>query len=83
MSISPEQVAAWNKDLRNRSPHEVIEWAVAQAKGRAIVSTNFRPYEAVVLHAATRVQPEADCSPCIAFPLPVLAWFAREARPAR
>ena len=58
MSISPEQVAAWNKDLLNRSPHEVIEWAVAQAKGRAIVSTNFRPYEAVVLHAATRVQPD-------------------------
>lgn len=58
MSISPEQVAAWNKDLHNRSPHEVIEWAVAQAKGRAIVSTNFRPYEAVVLHAATRVQPD-------------------------
>ncbi len=58
MSISPEQVAAWNQELRTRSPHEVIEWAVAQAKGRAIVSTNFRPYEAVVLHAATRVQPD-------------------------
>jgi phosphoadenosine phosphosulfate reductase len=31
---------------------------VAQAGGRAIVSTNFRPYEAVLLHLATRVQPD-------------------------
>ncbi|MEI9961232.1 MAG: phosphoadenosine phosphosulfate reductase family protein [Limisphaerales bacterium] len=35
-----------------------MKWAVAQAKGRAIVSTNFRPYEAVVLHLATQVQPD-------------------------
>ena len=35
-----------------------MRWAVAQAKGRAIVSTNFRPYEAVVLHLATQVQPD-------------------------
>ncbi len=58
MSFSPEQVAVWNTELRSRSPHEIVEWAVAQAKGRAIVSTNFRPYEAVVLHLATRVQPD-------------------------
>jgi phosphoadenosine phosphosulfate reductase len=35
-----------------------VKWAVAQANGRAVVSTNFRPYEAVILHLVTRVQPD-------------------------
>jgi phosphoadenosine phosphosulfate reductase len=51
------QIAKWNAELRGKSPIEIVRWAVAQAEGRAIVSTNFRPYEAVVLHLATQVQP--------------------------
>ena len=47
-----------NEVLRDKSPLEVIEWAIARADGRAIVSTNFRPYEAVILHLATQVQPD-------------------------
>lgn len=58
MSFSPEQVARWNAELRTKSALEVVRWAVAQAGGRAIVSTNFRPYEAVVLHLATQAQPD-------------------------
>ncbi len=48
----------WNAELRAKSPLEITRWAVAQAGGRAIVSTNFRPYEAAILHAATQVQPD-------------------------
>jgi phosphoadenosine phosphosulfate reductase len=48
----------WNQELRAKSPLEIVRWAVAQAGGRAIVSTNFRPYEAAILHVATRVQPD-------------------------
>ena len=44
--------------MRNKSPLEIVKWAIAQAKGRAIVSTNFRPYEAVVLHLCVQVQPD-------------------------
>lgn len=55
-SFSPEQIARWNDELRTKSPLEVTRWAIAQAGGRALVSTNFRPYEAVVLHLATQVQ---------------------------
>lgn len=55
---SPEQIAAANAALRDKSPLEVVRWAVAQAGGRAIVSTNFRPYEAVVLHLAVQAQPD-------------------------
>jgi len=56
--MTTEQISKANDELRNKSPLEIVKWAVAQAKGRAIVSTNFRPYEAVVLHLATQVQPD-------------------------
>ena len=53
-SIDPTQS---NAELRNKSPLDVVRWAVAQAEGRAIVSTNFRPYEAAILHLAVQVEP--------------------------
>ncbi len=55
-SYSPEQIARWNVELSHKSPLEVTRWAIAQAADRAIVSTNFRPYEAVVLQLATHAQ---------------------------
>ncbi len=54
--MNPDQIAAWNAELRDKSPLEITRWAIARAGERAIVSTNFRPYEAVVLHLATRAQ---------------------------
>jgi len=51
-------LVTWNAELREKSPAEVIRWALAKADGRALVSTNFRPYEAAVLHAV--VQEQAD-----------------------
>ena len=56
--MSPEDISRFNAELRSKSPLEIVRWAIAQAGGRAIVSTNFRPYEAVVLHLATQVQPD-------------------------
>ena len=47
-----------NTTLRNQSPLDIVRWAIGQAGGRAIVSTNFRPYEAVILHLVTQVQPD-------------------------
>ena len=55
--MNPEQVSRWNELLRGHSPLEITRWAVAHANGRAVVSTNFRPYEAVILHLATQAQP--------------------------
>jgi len=60
---TPAQIATWNEELWGKSPLEITQWAIAQAKesgGNAIISTNFRPYEAVVLHLAT--QSQADIS---------------------
>ena len=54
--MTAEQISKANAELRSRSPLDIVKWAIAQANGRAIVSTNFRPYEAVVLHLAVQGQ---------------------------
>jgi phosphoadenosine phosphosulfate reductase len=56
--MDTDQIAKANAELRGQSAPEIVKWAMAQAHGRAIVSTNFRPYEAVILHLVTRVQPD-------------------------
>jgi phosphoadenosine phosphosulfate reductase len=56
--ITLAEVARWNTELRSRPPLEIVRWAVAQTQGRAIVSTNFRPYEAAILHLAVQAQPD-------------------------
>jgi phosphoadenosine phosphosulfate reductase len=56
--MTAEQISHWNDELRLKSPLEIIQWAIGQAQGRAIASTNFRPYEAVLLHLCTQVQPD-------------------------
>ena len=56
--MTSEQIAKANAELRAKSPLEIVKWAIAQAKGHAIVSTNYRPYEAVILHLVTQVQPD-------------------------
>jgi len=54
--MTPDQISRANAELRTKVPLEIVRWAIAQAQGRAIVSTNFRPYEAVLLHLATQAQ---------------------------
>jgi phosphoadenosine phosphosulfate reductase len=56
--MTPDQIAQWNRELRERSPLEITQWAIAQANGRPVVSTNFRPYEAALLHLCVQVQPD-------------------------
>lgn len=56
--MTPEQISKANVELRSKAPLEIVKWAVAQANNRAIVSTNFRPYEAVILHLATQAHPD-------------------------
>jgi phosphoadenosine phosphosulfate reductase len=56
--MTSDQITQANAELRNQSALEIVRWAIAQAQGRALVSTNYRPYEAVVLHLATQAQPD-------------------------
>ena len=56
--MQASELSRWNAELRAQSPVDIIRWALAQAPGRALVSTNFRPFEAVILHAAVQAQPD-------------------------
>lgn len=38
-----------NQKLKNKTPQEIVNWAIGIAKN-PLVTTNFRPYEAAILH---------------------------------
>lgn len=44
-----------NNNLKNKTPQEIIEWAISIAK-KPIITTNFRPYEVAILNAVARVK---------------------------
>lgn len=54
--MNPAQVQALNDEARGKLPQEILQTAFALAEGQAVVTSNFRPYEAVILHLATQVQ---------------------------
>lgn len=56
--MTADQISKANAELRGKTPLEIAKWAIARAHGRAVVSTNFRPHEAVILHLCTQVQPD-------------------------
>ena len=53
MNIDLEQVNA----KLGRNAEGLVDWAVGLDR-RAIITTNFRPFEAVILHMVTRVKPD-------------------------
>ena len=56
--MTSEQISEANAKLRTATPLDTIRWALAAAPGRAIISTNYRPFEAVLLHMVVQVQPD-------------------------
>lgn len=66
--MNREQIEALNAELSGSQPEEIIrrafQIAAKQDGGRALVTTNFRPFEAVLLHMAATASSDA--------PLPVL-----------
>jgi phosphoadenosine phosphosulfate reductase len=56
--MSAEEISRWNHELSSQTPRQIVCWALARAHGRALVSTNFRPYEAAILHLAVSAQPD-------------------------
>ncbi len=56
--MTAAELTRWNTELLAQSPLDIVRWALAQSGGRAIVSTNFRPYEAAILHLAVSAQPD-------------------------
>jgi phosphoadenosine phosphosulfate reductase len=52
MSLNLDEI---NKKLKDKSPIEIISWAISFAKN-PLITTNFRPYEVAILKAVTEVQ---------------------------
>lgn len=60
MNIDLEKI---NKKLSEKSPAEIIAWAISNAKN-AIITTNFRPYEVAILNAVTEVKKDTKVIWC-------------------
>lgn len=56
--MDTETIGKWNEALRGQPAGAIVKWALEQAGDRAVVSTNFRPYEAVLLHLVTQERPD-------------------------
>jgi len=50
MSLDLEVI---NTELREKTPEEIVKWAFGQGK-TPIITTNFRPYEAALIHACAK-----------------------------
>ena len=52
--MTPEAIEDLNAQFAGKTPQEITNWAVQHGAGRAIVTTNFRPYEAIILHMVAK-----------------------------
>ncbi len=52
-----EELKVLNKQLQGIPPREIIQWLVDKSEN-PVVTTNFRPYEAAILHACAKVEPK-------------------------
>jgi phosphoadenosine phosphosulfate reductase len=50
-------ISELNSALKNKSPQEIVE-TVITAEPNAFVTTNFSPYETVILHMVSQVRPD-------------------------
>lgn len=56
--LTTHEIARLNEAWRALPTPEVVRRALRLVPGHAVVSTNFRPYEAVLLHLAVSVDPQ-------------------------
>ncbi len=53
MKNKKELLNKYNEEFKNKTPFEIISWVLSFANN-PVVTTNFRPYEASILHATTK-----------------------------
>jgi phosphoadenosine phosphosulfate reductase len=54
--VNEQELSTLNASLEGAEPLAILQAALKFMPGRAIVTSNFRPYEAVVLHLAQQLQ---------------------------
>lgn len=57
MHVDTKELTRLNSELTNANINRTISWALSKSK-RPVITTNFRPYEGVLLHAVTRQFPD-------------------------
>ncbi|WP_350285078.1 phosphoadenosine phosphosulfate reductase family protein [uncultured Croceitalea sp.] len=55
MRLSKDQVQSFNKQFKGIPPEEIIQWAINFAN-RPVLTSNFKPYSVVLLHAVTMIK---------------------------
>ncbi len=55
MRLTQEEIAKLNTQFKGIPPEEICSWAIEHGT-RAVVTTNFRPYEVAILHAVSQVK---------------------------
>lgn len=63
MNINKELLSEYNTEFADKTPSEIINWVLTFAN-KPVVTTNFRPYEAAILHAVSNEQPKIDVIWC-------------------
>lgn len=63
LRANKQDLVSHNKELAQKSPEEIIKWVMIFAQN-PVVTTNFRPYEASILHAVTCINPSAQIVWC-------------------
>ncbi|WP_109851575.1 phosphoadenosine phosphosulfate reductase family protein [Aquimarina sp. AU58] len=53
MSLTEKEIEKLNKSLKDKTPLEIAQWAVLNAK-TPVVTTNFRPYEVAILNICSK-----------------------------
>lgn len=53
MNIEQIEIDEYNELLRDKTPEEIIVWALTIAES-PVITTNFRPYESAILHAVVK-----------------------------
>jgi phosphoadenosine phosphosulfate reductase len=53
MKFTQEQITQFNSDLKSQSPSDIVKWALEHAE-KPVITTNFRPYEAAILHVVSQ-----------------------------
>ncbi|MFC5047141.1 phosphoadenosine phosphosulfate reductase family protein [Aquimarina hainanensis] len=53
MKFTEKEIEELNKELKDKTPQEVVSWALSKAK-KPVVTTNFRPYEAAILNVCVQ-----------------------------
>ncbi len=54
MNNKKDLLNKYNEEFKTQTPFEIISWVLSFANN-PVVTTNFRPYEASILHATTKV----------------------------